>query len=151
MGLIAVILAGVLTGCGSTDDPSAPAGAATGPLEVTDAWIRPTPPVGNLGAFYFTITNSGAETDRLVAVTSPRCEVVELHRTDVEAGTASMNPAGPDDLVVDPGASLRFEPLSLHAMCLGLTEPVVDGETIPITLEFEIADPVSVAAAAADR
>ncbi|MFV0526686.1 MAG: copper chaperone PCu(A)C [Acidimicrobiales bacterium] len=142
---------GLLVGCGSSGGSSAEDGAGSGPIEVTDVWIRPTPPVGNLGAFYFIITNTGSDVDRLVGVDSPRCEMVELHQTEVEDGTASMGPAGPDDLVVAPDAQVRFEPLGLHAMCLGLTDPVVEGELVPLTLSFETAGPIRAEAVAADR
>ncbi|MEM9560999.1 MAG: copper chaperone PCu(A)C [Actinomycetota bacterium] len=125
--------------------------AAGDELVVSDAWIRPTPPITNVGAFYLTIRNGADVSDRLLAASSPRCAEIELHQTTTVDGVASMSLAGVEELTVAVGAELVFEPNGLHVMCLGLDEPVVEGEEVPLTVEFETSGSRTVQAAAENR
>ncbi len=160
--MAAVLAAGALTlaACGgsssagtgdSSVDPSAVV-SASGEVEVGGAWIRPTPPISNIGAFYLTIRNDGASPDRLVGATAPRCAEIEIHQTETdEDDVASMGEATADQLTIEAGRSLVFEPSGLHVMCLGLDEPVEAGQLVTLTVELERAGPVTVEAVAENR
>ena len=124
---------------------------ATGGVAVVDAWIRPTPPVTNVGAFYLTVSNGTDRPQRIVGAASPRCAEIEIHRTSTVDGVATMAPAQPADLEIGPGEALVLEPSNLHVMCLGLTEPVVEGERIPLVIELAEAGERSVEAVATSR
>jgi copper(I)-binding protein len=85
----------------------------------------------------------GGEADRLVGVASDAARAVELHATMVDTqGVASMRPVQGVDL--PPGGAARFAPGGLHVMLIGLAEPLVEGETFPLTLTFARSGSVTV-------
>jgi copper(I)-binding protein len=115
----------ILAGCG--DD---------GTMAIEQVWARPTAPTANNAAFYGTITNETGSHDRLVAMSSPACEEVELHRSSMTDGVMSMRPAEAWENEVLGGHPLELEPGGLHLMCFGLSEPLVAGETAELELTF---------------
>jgi periplasmic copper chaperone A len=38
---------------------------------------------------------------------------------------------------IDPGASVTFEPNAMHIMMIGLKQQLKEGQTLPLTLQFE--------------
>jgi copper(I)-binding protein len=143
---------GAVTGTdGVAGGPEAVAEVPVDGVILRDAWIRPTPPVTNVGAFYLTVVNGADRADRVVGARSPRCAEVEIHRSSTVEGVATMDPATSADLEVAAGGTLVFEPSGLHVMCLGLTEPVVEGEHIPLTVELVGAGELTVEAVAEGR
>lgn len=109
-----------------------PAGPA---LRVEDAWSRPAT-AALPGVVYLTIANDGRQPDRLVGARSGRCGKLEIHHTIVEDGRMSMAPVT-QDLVIEPGASLAFEPGGYHLMLFDLGQPLRSGEHFTLTLAFE--------------
>jgi periplasmic copper chaperone A len=110
------------------------AGHPTRDLFVTGAWARATPPGTTVGAAYFAITNPGPLADALLDASTPAAARVELHRTEVRDGLSQMRPAG--ELQIGPGQTLRVAPGGLHVMLTGLTQPLVAGTRVPLTLQF---------------
>lgn len=151
---IALAVAGlmVLAACGSSGVDGVGGDGQAGSVVVVDPWVRPTPPISNVGAIYMRVRNEGDESDAVVGVSAARCDVMEIHQTTVVNGVASMSEATAADLVLGPGQSLVFQPAGLlHVMCLGLDEPVVDGELVTLTVELEQAGPLTVQAVAENR
>lgn len=154
----AAALVGLLVGLAACGGQPAPAGSeassgssTVGDVIVADAWIRPTPPVSNVGAFYLTIRNAGDAADAVIGATAPRCDEIEIHQTATVDDVSSMAPAEPAVLELPAGADLVFEPSGLHMMCLGLDEPVEVGEQLLVTIELDRAGPVTVEAVAENR
>ena len=54
--------------------PASAHSVKVGQLELTDLWTRATPPNAPTAGGYLTITNTGDEADRLVAVSSPEAD-----------------------------------------------------------------------------
>ena len=48
------------------------------------------------------------------------------------------------DIPVPAGQTVRLRPGGLHVMLIGLTEPLRQGATVPLTLRFERAGEVTV-------
>ena len=115
---------------------------AAGTLAVTSPWARATPPGATVGAAYATLENRGDEDDRLLRVASPVARAVELHETLEENGMAKMRPLG--EVVVPAGGKLEMRPGSTHMMLMGLTAPLKAGDTVPLTLTFNMAGAVTV-------
>ena len=115
-----------------------------GDIAVTSAWARATPPRAEVGAAYLTIENRGAAEDRLLRVESPMAKSVELHEGLEENGVARMRPV--ENQYVPPGGALAMRPGGAHLMLMGLSAPLKEGDTLPLTLTFERAGQVSVAA-----
>jgi copper(I)-binding protein len=106
-----------------------------GDLRIIDPWARATPGAARNGVAYVTIENQGAVADRLTAVASPVATRAEVHDQVTENGVAKMRAAGPVEL--PPGGRAAIEPGGLHIMLMGLKQPLVEGEEVPLTLVFE--------------
>ena len=123
--------------CRSAQPADAPPPPA---LSVEDVWARPSPPGAPSAAFYMTIANHSQQPDALQQVRSNHCEAVEIHRSEVDdAGVMRMAPVEDGRLPVPAGETVLLEPGGLHIMCVGLTQPLLEGEQAALTLDFEIA------------
>ncbi len=108
-------------------------------LAVTDAWSRSTPPVAKVGVVYLTLKNDTKKSDRLLKLSTPVAERVEVHRTEVLDGIARMREVAV--LHVDAGQTVEFKPGGMHVMLIGLRKPLVTGATYDLDLLFEVAGP----------
>lgn len=112
---------------------------------VEDAWVRLPAVAGRPGALYFRAEGTARPT-RIVGITSPRAERIELHETVREGGVARMVPLRED--AFGPGEPLVFEPGGRHAMVFGLDPALEPGDAIPLTITFDPAPPVTIEAEA---
>lgn len=99
--------AGLFAGCG-TD--------ARAPLAAAHVRVTAERPGTSMSAAYLELSNPGVQPQTVTAVTSPQYARVEMHVTVVEDGIARMHSL--PELVVEPGATVRFEPGALHLMLL---------------------------------
>jgi periplasmic copper chaperone A len=111
-----------------------PALAMAGAPTVSDAWARATPPGVSVGAAYLTITG-GAARDRLVGASTDRASMVQLHTVEESSGVAAMRQV--DGVPVPAGKQVVLAPGGTHIMLMGLSKPLVAGETFPLRLRFE--------------
>lgn len=109
--------------------------STVGALTIEDAWARASAGPAKTGAAYVTITNGGAETDRLIAVTTPVAKKAAVHAHTMDGGVMKMRPV--EAVEVNPGEPTVFMPGGLHVMLMGLKAPLVEGNTFPLTLAFE--------------
>jgi copper(I)-binding protein len=104
-------------------------------------WARPGDLEGS-SAIYMVIKNNGPS-DALLSVSSSIADIAQIHRTTPGAdGTVSMVEQEFVDLPV--GEWIYFQPGGLHLMLLGLETPLADGDTFPLTLEFENAKDLTI-------
>lgn len=113
-----------------------------GSIAISQPWSRPTPPKAPVASGYMKLTNTGAEADSLLSISSPVAKRAEIHRSVVENGIASMRPAGA--IVIEPGKTVDFEQEKLHIMFMEPTQMLKDGEKFSATLVFDKAGPVDV-------
>jgi copper(I)-binding protein len=139
--LVSFLFFAAACGAPQTHAPAEAATAAT--LAVSDAWVRPTPGGVDVSAGYLTIANPTGSEDRLVAVSSPRARRMEVHAMSMENGVMRMQ-AVEGGVAVPPGGAVTLGPGGLHLMFIGVTQPFVEGETIPVTLTFAHAGDVAV-------
>ena len=111
-----------------------PAEWRTGSLIVTEVRARATPPAVSVGAIYFSITNTGPKADRLLSVSTPAADKVELHESRTVHGVVEMRAVAAVEC--PPGATVKSEPGGLHVMLIGLTQPLRAGTEIPVLLQF---------------
>lgn len=116
-------------------------------MVVEHAWARATPAGAKTGAVYMTLINNGAVPDRLLGATTVAADKVQIHKVNEENGVSSMQELHTMDIAA--GATVTFRPGDIHAMLVGLKQPLKDGQTISLTLDFEKAGKVSVAASVA--
>jgi len=119
---------------------AAPALAQTQPIEVQAAWARATAAGAKAGGVFLTVKDNGAP-DRLVSASTPVASVAELHETVNEKGIMHMRPV--QALPVAAGQSVVLKPGGYHIMLMGLKQQLKDGETFPVTLNFEKAGPIT--------
>ncbi|CAO3431109.1 copper chaperone PCu(A)C [Azospirillum doebereinerae] len=115
---------------------------ADGPVTVTAAWARAGAPAAKAGAAFLTVTNTGAESDRLVAAQTPVADKAELHTHLMDNGVMKMRAV--DSIDVAPGAPVTLKPGGLHVMLMGLKQPLTEGSRFPVTLTFDKAGAVTV-------
>ena len=97
----------------------------------------------SMGAFYFTITNNGDESDRLVKIETDMADIVEIHNVEMDDGVMQMVPMH-DGVEIAAGESIVLEPGGFHVMLIGITESMLDGEDFTATLHFENAGEVEI-------
>jgi copper(I)-binding protein len=90
-----------------------------------------------------TIENSGEAPDRLVGATSPIAGRVEIHEMRMDDGTMIMR-AAESGVEIPAGGKATLAPGGLHIMFMELNEGLVEGNAIPVMLNFETAGDVEV-------
>ena len=111
-----------------------------GSLQIGHPWTRVSP--GKTGSAYLSVTNTGAEVDRLIGASSPAADKAELHTHQMDGDVMRMRPV--QAIEVPPGESAVLKPGGLHIMLLGLKEPIREGKRVPLSLRFEKAGTVDV-------
>jgi hypothetical protein len=104
-------------------------------LQVANAWVREAPPGSEVLAAYMSVHNNGTKTVALTGASSPAVRRIELHRTVMDNGVASM--IAQDRVEVPPGKTLSFEPGSFHLMLFNPTEALPAGKKIEISLKLD--------------
>jgi copper(I)-binding protein len=106
-----------------------------GAIEIANPWARATPKGAPVGGAYMTITNKGAEADRLMSVSSPVAAQAGVHQMTMDKGVMTMRPVQ-GGLEIKPGETVVLKPDSFHLMLMGLKQPLAQGQRIKATLEF---------------
>ncbi|WP_213772526.1 copper chaperone PCu(A)C [Bradyrhizobium sp. dw_78] len=114
-----------------------------GDLVISQAWSRATPNGAKIGSGYLTIENKGATADRLVGVSADIAGKVEVHEMAMNNGVMTMRPLD-NGLTIDPGKTVKLSPGGNHLMMFDLKTPLKQGDTLPVTLQFEKAGKVKV-------
>lgn len=115
--------------------------AVAAPIDISGAYARATPPGAAVGAVYFELRNLNTTADRLLSAESPVAERTEVHTHTMTDGVARMHEVPAVEL--PPAETVPFQPGGYHIMLMELKAPLVAGETLPLTLTFEVAGKVS--------
>jgi copper(I)-binding protein len=114
-----------------------------GNIEISAGWARAMLPGQPTGGGYLTIANKGAEDDRLVSAASPVAAKVEVHTMEVVNDVMVMRQVE-GGLAIPAGAAVELKPGGLHLMFMRVSTPFKDGESVPLSLDFEKAGKVDV-------
>jgi periplasmic copper chaperone A len=114
-----------------------------GSLEIGHPWARATPPTAPTAGGFLSVTNTGTVSDRLISVSSPAAETVQIHEMKMEGNVMRMREYE-GGLEIAPGATVTLAPGNLHLMMMGLKAPFKQGEKVPMTLVFEKAGKIDV-------
>jgi copper(I)-binding protein len=119
--------------------------AVHGALAMHKPWARSSshPLPNNFAGAFLSITNNGADDDRLVAASSPLADRIELHGIKVTGSDIEMRPMG-NGVAVPAGNTMTLKPRGYHLLLQGVKAPLVKGSALPVTLTFEKAGPVAV-------
>ena len=138
-GGVAVALVAALASL-ATAVPLAAHEEKTAHITLVHPWSRPAPQ-GQNGVIYLEIRNGGAADDRLIAVSTPLAEKIELHWSTMEDGIHRMEKV--ESIVVPAGGAVELTPGGLHVMLISLKFMLMAEETVPVTLTFERAGDVT--------
>ncbi|QFT57689.1 hypothetical protein FIU94_02530 [Sulfitobacter sp. THAF37] len=120
------------------------AAPALADITVKDAYVRSSTPSSVTGAAFMTLTNDGAEDDRLIAASSDVAGKVELHtHNEDENGVMRMTEIE-DGIAVPAGGMHQLARGGDHVMFMGLNAPLEQGDEIAVTLTFEKAGEMQV-------
>ncbi len=162
LALAAIAL--VVAACSSSGSSAAPSASAApassaaaggGTMTVTDAWARAMPPGQTTSAVYLKLANGTGQDDALVSVSTPVTATAEIHEVmavtaapDASAdaggmggGMMGMQPIA--KLPIPAGGSVELKPGAFHIMLIDVKDPLKDGSTIEVTLNFEKAPPIT--------
>jgi hypothetical protein len=111
-------------------------------LQIKDAFARATNPGQSVGGGYLTIDNPNSTADKLISVTFAKATSVQIHEMKMEGDRMMMRDIG--TLAIPAKSKVELKPGGYHLMLMGLKEPLNDGDTISISLQFEKAGKVDV-------
>ncbi len=114
-----------------------------GDIAISGAFTRATLPNAPVAGGFLTLTNKGAEDDVLVSASSEIARETQIHEMAMEGDVMKMRQLE-DGLVVPAGESVALKPGGFHIMFMGLNGPLVEGETVPVTLTFAKAGTITV-------
>jgi len=109
---------------------------------VNDAWIRGIPPSATTTAAFMTIQNTRPEEMVLKSVTSEIAKIAQIHTIEQVGEIMKMREIG--ELRVPANGQSVLAPKGDHVMLIGLHRPIIEGETIQLSLHFADGTIVSV-------
>ncbi|MGH1537629.1 MAG: copper chaperone PCu(A)C [Gammaproteobacteria bacterium] len=109
-------------------------------FSIEGAWVREAPPNATAMAGYVTINNNTDQDRILTSAKSEQFNVVEIHRTVVVDGVASMRRQA--DLPIPAGGSLVLEPGSYHLMLLTPKGAFKANDEITVTVGLKFNDDI---------
>lgn len=126
-----------LTGCEgtATAEPSATTAPEADSITVEDAWVK-TAEEG-MSAAFGTIENTGDTDVVIVGASTAASPMIELHETVEDDSGAMVMRQKEGGFVIPAGDHLHLEPGGNHIMLMGLADPIVAGDEVTFTLEFE--------------
>jgi copper(I)-binding protein len=117
---------------------------AAAQMVVEDPYARAASPVAISGAAFMAITNPTDTDDRVIGATTEAAERAELH-THIQTDEGIMRMVHVEEgFALPAGETIQLQRGGLHVMLLGLRDPLLQGNEIEITLEFETAEPLTV-------
>lgn len=122
-------------------------GGGTAQVEVSGP-VQVATPVAGSSQVAMTLVNHGDGDDELVSVSTEAALAVEIHRTTIADGAATMETL--EGLPIDAGEELVFRPGDLHLMLVVPDETVREGGTVELVLDFERSEDVVVEAQVVD-
>jgi copper(I)-binding protein len=112
-------------------------------IQVQDAYARSASPNAKSGAAFMLIQNDGAA-DRLIAASTDAAKRAELH-THLQDTNGVMRMIHVEEgFEIPEGEMVALQRGGKHVMLMGLTAPMVQGESITMTLTFEKAGDIVV-------
>jgi len=120
-GLAVAMLAVSLSGCQMAQEKD---------IEVSDAWVKAVD--GGMTGMFAELSNPTGSDVSLVGGSSPVAGAVEIH--EVANGVMKEKDGG---VVIPAGETSTLMPGGDHVMLMGLTAPLLAGETITVTLFFD--------------
>jgi len=114
-----------------------------GDIVLSGSYTRAMPPSAKSGGGFVTITNNGAESDRLVSASSDVADLVQIHEMLMDGDVMKMSEMK-EGVLIPAGETVMLKPGGLHIMFMKVKQPFVEGEMVKVTLTFEKAGSVDI-------
>jgi periplasmic copper chaperone A len=113
-------------------------GYSAGDVGIGHPYATPSVPGATTGAAYIaTLQNTGDRPDRLLRASTPVAARVELHSMQTNAGGV-MRMREVKDIPLATTESIKMRPgQGVHFMLIDLKQALKEGDTFPMTMEFE--------------
>jgi copper(I)-binding protein len=102
-------------------------------LQVSDAWLRATPPGSSVAAGYLTLHNASQKDLKVVGVQTKLATSAEIHQSYEHNGKEEMRPVE-GGLTIQAGQTVHLAPGGYHLMLMGLDHPLTAGTSGMATL-----------------
>ena len=112
-----------------------------GSLSLEHGYLKGMLPGQAVAGGSVSITNGGSEDDRLVSVSSPVADHVEIHEMTMENDIMKMRQLK-GGLAVPAGQTVALTAGGMHLMFMGVKTPVRTGQSVQVTFTFEKAGSV---------
>lgn len=103
-------------------------------ITIQDAWIRGIPPSATTTAAFMTIHNTGSDDAVLKSADCDVAETVQIHTMEQIGEIMKMREVS--ELRIPAKEQTILAPKGYHIMLIGLVRPIIEGETIPLSLNF---------------
>lgn len=113
-----------------------------GEIQIGHIWARATAPGGKVAGVFVPLLNNGKTADKLVKVSTPFADNVQIHETKIENGISRMQQL--EGLPLPPAKPVAMRPGGKHIMLMGIKQQLKEGDKFPVTLEFEHAGSIEV-------
>lgn len=120
-----------------------PALADAAKIMVIDPYARSSTPSSKSGAIFFELMNEGPA-DRLIGASTDVAGATQLHTHEEDANGVVKMIHVEEGFALPEGSTVSFVRGGNHVMLMGLTGPLEQGATVPLTLIFEKAGAVTV-------
>ena len=114
-----------------------------GDLEITAPSVRAMVPGAKVAGGFLTIANDGKDADKLISVTTEGVKRVEIHEMSMQNDVMKMRQLD-DGLDIPAGETVELKSGGYHLMFIQPQKPYREGDTVPVTLEFQKAGKVTV-------
>ena len=145
VGAFLIILGLTTSGHAQMSGCNCPMSVPSRTVTVEWPWARATPAGARSAVVYMTLVDRRTTDDRLLGASTPVAEKVELHSNTNDNGVMKMRQL--PSIVLHPGIDVALQPGGTHMMLFGLKRALKEGETFPLTLEFEQAGRIEVTVA----
>ncbi|MGV0850477.1 copper chaperone PCu(A)C [Mycolicibacterium phlei] len=131
--ITALTVSGALltSACSSSEPPSGP---MAGAVWVSDQWANAAD--AGMAAVFGSIANTGAREVRIVGGSSPQAGTVEIHEVVADGSGAKTMRQKDGGLTIPAGETRELIPGGDHLMLMDLTEPLLPGADVEVTLRF---------------
>ena len=115
-----------------------------GDLTIKNPFARASAGPARAGAVFMGVRSNGDSSDRLmgVSISTDIAKKAEIHTHIMENDVAKMREVE-GGIEIPAGGMIMLKPGGLHVMLMKLTEPLEEGETFMLTLEFEQAGEIT--------
>ena len=118
--------------------------AAAEAIEIHDPYLWTAGPMARTAAAYMHIVNQSDAADRLIAVSSDLAKRVELHSSNETSDGVMQMIHLEDGIAIPAGSAHALARGGDHVMFMGLTRKVAQGDSVLVTLNFEVAGEITV-------